>query len=52
MKTFNQAEYDKENRIKITLFLSKKNDIDILSKIDFKNKQGSIKRLIRQGLKK
>ncbi len=49
---FNKKEYDKKNRIKITLMLSQKNDSDIIDKIDPYNKQGSIKKLIRKGIEK
>ena len=48
---FNKKEYDKENRVKITIYLSKKNDKDIIEAIDPNNKAGSIKGLIRNGLK-
>lgn len=48
---FNKSEYDKENRLKITLFLSKENDKDIIKAIDMSNKQGSIKQLIRKAIK-
>lgn len=50
MKSFNKKNYDKENRIKITLYLSKTNDRDIIEKIDMNNKQGSIKKLIRASI--
>lgn len=50
MKKFNKKEYDKNKREKITLFLNKENDADILNAIDPGNKQGSIKRLIRKGM--
>lgn len=48
---FNKKEYDQNNRMKITLMLSNKNDNDIIKKIDPNNKQGSIKELIRKGIK-
>ena len=48
---FNKKEYDKNNRMKITLMLSHKNDYDIIEKIDPNNKQGSIKEFIRKGIK-
>ena len=49
---FDKREYDKNNRIKITVQLSKLNDKDIIEKIDMNNKQGSIKELIRKGIQK
>lgn len=49
---FNKKEYDKNNRIKITIQLNNKNDKDIIEAIDMDNKQGSIKELIRKGIKK
>ena len=49
---FNKKEYDKANRIKITLMLSRINDGDIIELIDPDNKAGSIKKLIRAGIKK
>lgn len=49
---FNKKEYDKNNRIKITIQLNNKNDKDIIEAIDMNNKQGSIKELIRKGIKK
>lgn len=52
MKKFNKKEYDKKNRVRITLFLSKENDADILDVIDPENKQGSIKRYIRKAIEK
>ena len=52
MNQFNKAEYDKEKRLKITLFLNRENDKDIIEAIDFDNKQGSIKELIRKAIKK
>ena len=48
---FNKKEYDKNNRIKITIQLNNKNDKDIIEAIDMDNKQGSIKELIRKGIK-
>lgn len=45
--SINQAKYDNEHIIKITLKLHKEKDKDILNLIDFNNKQGSIKNLIR-----
>ncbi len=51
MKTFNKKEYDKNNRMKISLFLSAKNDKDIIDAIDPNNKQGSIKELLRKAIK-
>ena len=49
---FNKKEYDKNNRIKITIQLNNINDKDIIEAIDMDNKQGSIKELIRKGIKK
>lgn len=51
-KSINQTKYDKEHITQISLKLHKKNDKDILDNIDPKNKQGSIKKLIRRGLDK
>ena len=51
MKTFNKKEYDKANRLKITLFLNSTNDKDIIEAIDPNNKQGSIKDLLRKAIK-
>lgn len=48
----NQAKYDKENIIQVTLKLHKINDNDIIQQMDMKNKQGSLKELIRNGLYK
>lgn len=48
----NQAKYDKEHIIQVTLKLHKINDSDIIHNMDMKNKQGSIKELIRKGLYK
>ena len=52
MQKFNKSIYDKEKRLKITVFLNKENDKDIIEAIDLNNKQGSIKSLIRKALKK
>lgn len=49
---FNKKEYDRNNRIKITIQLNNINDKDIIEAIDMNNKQGSIKELIRKGIKK
>ena len=49
---FNKKEYDKVNRIKITLMLSRINDGDIIEVIDPNNKAGSIKSLIRKAIEK
>lgn len=46
-----QAKYDKLNTVQILLKLNKKTDKDILDNVKFTNKQGSIKELIRKGLK-
>lgn len=51
-QSINQAKYDRENVVKISLKLHKRNDKDILEKVDPNNKQGSIKKLIRRGLEK
>ena len=48
--TINQAKYDKENIERYYLKLHKKNDKDIIDAIDPKNKQGSIKELLRRGI--
>ena len=48
--SINQAKYDSENIIKITLKLHKQNDKDIIGALDQTNKQGSIKKLIRKSL--
>ena len=50
MNSFNKKEYDEKNRMRISLFLSYKNDKDIIDAIDPKNIQGSIKKLIRKSL--
>lgn len=44
-------DYNKENIVFVSLKLNKKYDKDILEAIDMSNKQGSIKKLIRNGLK-
>ena len=49
---FNKKEYDKNNRIKITIQVSNMNDKDIIEAIYMNKKQGSIKELIRKGIKK
>lgn len=46
-----QAKYDKKNIMQISLKLHKTKDKDIIDAIDNNNKQGSIKKLIRRGLK-
>lgn len=51
-QSINQAKYDKENMVRYHLKLHKINDKDIIDKIDPKNKQGSIKELIRKGIEK
>lgn len=51
-KSLNQLKYDKENMIRVSLKLHKKNDKDIIDNIDLENKQRSIKNLIRRGLEK
>ena len=47
-----QARWDKENVERFYLKLHRKNDADIIGAIDPKNKQGSIKDLIRKAIKK
>lgn len=47
-----QEKYDKASMERISLKLHKRKDKDILDAIDTKNKQGSIKKLIRRGLEK
>ena len=49
--SISQSKYDKENCIRISIKLHKKNDKDILEHIDENNKLGSIKRLLRKGIK-
>ena len=44
--------YNKKNIEFISLKLHKEKDKDIIANIDFKNKQGSIKELIRRGMMK
>lgn len=46
-----QQRYDRKNITQISLKLHKTNDEDIIDAIDPANKQGSIKELIRKGLK-
>lgn len=48
--SINQMKYDKEHIERYFLKLNKETDKDIIKAIDPKNKQGSIKKLIRQGL--
>lgn len=50
-QSINQAKYDKENIEKYYLKFHKINDKDIIAAIDSKNKQGSIKELLRQAIK-
>lgn len=50
--TINQNKYDKLHMEKYFLKLHKVNDRDIIEMIDPKNKQGSIKKLIRAGIQK
>lgn len=52
MEKFDKKNYDETHRIRLSLFLNKENDADIIAAIDPKNKQGSIKHLIRKGIKK
>lgn len=51
-KTEIQARYDKEHIERYYLKLHKINDADIIAAIDSKNKQGSIKELIREAINK
>lgn len=44
-------EYNKRNNKRISLNLSTSKDSDIIKAIDGENIQGTIKRLIRQGIK-
>lgn len=48
--SINQAKYDAAHIMKISLKLHKENDKDIIEAMDLNNKQGSIKKLIRQGI--
>ena len=50
--TERQLKYDSTHIEKYYLKLHKVNDADIIEAIDENNKQGSIKKLIRQGIKK
>lgn len=52
MKETPQARYDKENTVQIKLKLVKSTDADILAYLEGKNKQGEIKQLIREAIKK
>ena len=47
-----QKRYDDEHCIRISLKLNLETDKDIITKIDMKNKQSSIKNLIRRGIEK
>lgn len=49
--SINQAKYDAANIMKISLKLHKENDKDIIEALELNNKQGSIKKLIRRGIK-
>ena len=49
--TERQSRYDKKHIEKYYLKLHKLNDSDIIERIDPNNKQGSIKQLIRKGIK-
>ena len=49
--SINQEKYDKAHAQKYPLKLNRTNDKDIIDAIDPNNKQGSIKKLIRKGLK-
>ena len=44
-------EYEKANTKRISLNLSNEKDADIIRAIDGKNIQGTIKKMIREGLK-
>ena len=46
-----QKKYDDAHTIRISLKLNTGTDADIISRIDMNNKQSSIKKLIRDGLK-
>ena len=50
--TIRQNRYDEKNTLKISLKLNKEHDADIIKNIDSNNKQGSIKKLIREGIEK
>jgi hypothetical protein len=52
MDSKSKLKYDKDNTIFIGLKLNKKTDADIIENIDLNNKQGSLKNLIRDGIKK
>ena len=43
--------YNKEKMVRLSLNLSKTKDRDIIQEIDQNNKQASIKKLIRKGIK-
>ena len=47
-----QKRYDDEHCIRISLKLNLETDKDIITRIDMKNKQSSIKNLIRRGIEK
>lgn len=48
-----QAKYDKANTVQLTLKLNKKTDADIIEALEsVSNKQGFIKELIREDLKR
>lgn len=47
-----QKRYDDEHCVRISLKLNLETDKDIITRIDMKNKQSSIKNLIRRGIKK
>lgn len=51
-KTEIQKKYDDKNCVRISLKLNCNTDKDIIDKIDMNNKQSSIKKLIRKGIKK
>lgn len=46
-----QKKYDEKNCVRISLKLNTKTDKDILDRIDMNNKQSSIKKLIRNGIR-
>ncbi len=50
--SINQSKYDNEHIMKISLKLHKQNDKDIIDAINLRNKQGSIKELLRIAIEK
>lgn len=48
-----QEKYDKLNTVKVLLKLNKKTDADVLARLEeVENKQGYIKRLIREDIRR